>query len=553
MILTVVMLVTMCIVPAEAEPSVETGSPEERLVAMYENYMSVVRPKNRAAVEEVVDEIIEVANGINGDSFEEIMAELMAYSEDTSTKLYAARKKATKGNYILKDNNYYVAIGGNTTYGIGIGRREKSYADLLKEDLGFKTKVLSEENLNASNIVDFINSNSAEISKATLITYQLDASSFIMSLFDDGKPDWNACLYNNFALAIQYITDQTVEIIKRDWTNHGAHLNAEIIANEVNTKIPDKYEDVLESENVTVLSVVERITMIFEFVIQKFTGNEEATLLNLTQGDADVLTLAYSLAEKFVVSIFKYMVKTVRAMETIQDINPDALLVCIGMYNPLQKLTITLEGESIDVTELCSYLIKVLDIYNTTYAFVDGKTVFVDVSDAEANGIDENIALAELSVKSLMGLVQKIVTLNDAMHANADGHKYIYEQIKAAVTIREPGYVEPTPEPTPKPTPVPTAEPTPVPTAVPSATPTAAPTPEPTNPPVSILWGDADNNGDVNSVDAMTVLQYSVEIITDDQINMTASDVDGNGKIDSVDAMLILQFDVGLIENLPVN
>ncbi|MBE7057273.1 MAG: hypothetical protein E7388_07545 [Ruminococcaceae bacterium] len=69
---------------------------------------------------------------------------------------------------------------------------------------------------------------------------------------------------------------------------------------------------------------------------------------------------------------------------------------------------------------------------------------------------------------------------------------------------------------------------------------------------VPVLYGDADGNGVVNSIDAMVVLQYDVELIGEDEIDLIAGDVDGDGVVNSIDAMLILQYDVELITEFPV-
>ena len=61
--------------------------------------------------------------------------------------------------------------------------------------------------------------------------------------------------------------------------------------------------------------------------------------------------------------------------------------------------------------------------------------------------------------------------------------------------------------------------------------------------------GDVDRNGDVNSIDAMLVLQLSAGLIgTLPQFEL--QDVNGDGAVDSQDALLILQFVAGLVESL---
>lgn len=55
--------------------------------------------------------------------------------------------------------------------------------------------------------------------------------------------------------------------------------------------------------------------------------------------------------------------------------------------------------------------------------------------------------------------------------------------------------------------------------------------------------GDADDDGSVNIMDALAILQYDVgwEVT----INISNSDVDASGAVDIMDALAILQYDVG--------
>ena len=59
--------------------------------------------------------------------------------------------------------------------------------------------------------------------------------------------------------------------------------------------------------------------------------------------------------------------------------------------------------------------------------------------------------------------------------------------------------------------------------------------------------GDVDNDGKINSSDALLVLQHSVEMITLKDSALLAADVDKDGRILSSDALLILQHSVGMI------
>lgn len=100
-------------------------------------------------------------------------------------------------------------------------------------------------------------------------------------------------------------------------------------------------------------------------------------------------------------------------------------------------------------------------------------------------------------------------------------------------------------------TPLPTNTPPPTATDTPRPTDTASPTSTPTPTGPLTLFGDANCNGSVDSIDAALVLQYGAGLI-DWLVCQGAADVNENGTVDSIDAALILQFSAGLIPGLPV-
>lgn len=61
--------------------------------------------------------------------------------------------------------------------------------------------------------------------------------------------------------------------------------------------------------------------------------------------------------------------------------------------------------------------------------------------------------------------------------------------------------------------------------------------------------GDVDNNGKINAIDAMMVLQYSVDKITLSNTQMLAANVSGDTKVNGIDAMMILQYSVEKISS----
>jgi hypothetical protein len=72
--------------------------------------------------------------------------------------------------------------------------------------------------------------------------------------------------------------------------------------------------------------------------------------------------------------------------------------------------------------------------------------------------------------------------------------------------------------------------------------------PTPTPVPPSLL-GDVNCDDEINSIDALLILQYVAALIDLEDLDCPENaDVDDDGDIDAIDAALILQYDAGLID-----
>lgn len=64
------------------------------------------------------------------------------------------------------------------------------------------------------------------------------------------------------------------------------------------------------------------------------------------------------------------------------------------------------------------------------------------------------------------------------------------------------------------------------------------------------MFGDVDGSGDINSADALYMLQISVGLVDETKDNLLSGDLNINGTVTSADALLVLQKSVGLPINL---
>ena len=81
-----------------------------------------------------------------------------------------------------------------------------------------------------------------------------------------------------------------------------------------------------------------------------------------------------------------------------------------------------------------------------------------------------------------------------------------------------------------------------------TAPPTATRTPTPAT---AKPLGDVNDDGAVNSLDALLILQLTADLL-DELLNPASSDVDDDGDTDSIDALIVLQVDAGLLDLMAV-
>ncbi len=67
--------------------------------------------------------------------------------------------------------------------------------------------------------------------------------------------------------------------------------------------------------------------------------------------------------------------------------------------------------------------------------------------------------------------------------------------------------------------------------------------------PDAVLLGDANDDGEINYLDAMLIAQYYVGDIADEDLNLSAADVNGDGEVNYLDAMMVAQYYVGDIDS----
>jgi len=351
--------------------------------------------KALAALEQAVTDLIKTAQNEADQLLQAMLDELKALAEATVAEFEAALYEATHISMSIYDDQYYVSLGGATANGAGVGRTDKIYSDLVVEALeaegiDVEFKDLTKADLAYDGLVDYVKANAAEIAKATLITYNMDASGFLMSLFGN-DPDWSA-----------YFDEAEVKAAIEE-------IQAEVLA------LQSKLAAELDAEALAALAQA-----------------EDDVLAALTeQIDLDTAKEIAPYAEKLLYAAVSYAVETAKALEAIQTINPEAEIMLVGMYNPLAGTTVTVKGEVINLGEIVEYAMEATDLYHLIYAVANDKVAFVDVSETTVDGLGNlNVDDPKTMINSLAAA---LMNASAKISANAAGHAYIAEQIIGAI------------------------------------------------------------------------------------------------------------------------
>jgi len=350
--------------------------------------------------------------------------------------------------YEVTDDSYYVALGDSTVAG-------KSYAGKVKSELGLADKQfrnLGMKGMSAKELFDVLETNKADIEKADLITLGFGNGQFIEYMGD-------------------FMTGSNEEEI--DWTEY----------------IDEKYAQKIDAA----------------------LAEYRASFLE-TGMDEEIVDMMLTAVESYAYAYVSFACNYPEAVNKIREMNPDAAVVVVGMYNTLEGMVIKQDDMELPIGEYIEYIVKLTNLHYKTYVLMTENAVYVDAPDVET--------VKTYGTVNVLGLVN-ILVKPSGMYPSDKGHEYIKDQIIGAMKPVTPD------EPEEPDTPVIPEEP-------------------------KGLWGDANGDGIVDSTDAMLVCQYDAWMIDETEIDTDVCDVNGDGIVDSTDAMLICQYDAWMIDKFPV-
>ena len=381
---------------------------------------------------------IEAAKGNVKDS-SELIASLL---EKAYQAIKEAQYDATHADYYKHPTgNYYVALGGKTVGGAGLTKgKESPYPSLVANALKIDSKEYSYNELTVINGVGYIKEYAEEIAAADLITYQLDADVMSLTKAMTGDGDMSAYVDADTMALAQKLQTKLEEILDANWKVLAKTKTLEakaMLKKAVNESISEVCADLDITLDAKYTKALDKqldkvIDMIIEKLVEVATDLETQKTAALSGVMANKEMVKKYLNRAAYVAV-AYAVETVKVSETIRVINPDAEILMVGMYNPLQGVSVKVGEDVINVGELFDYVIAASNIYCTAYAAVSNTVSFVAVPDTAIGLKEQTIDVADMST-----IISKVVALagNDT-YATADGHKYIADQIIKALNVTE--------------------------------------------------------------------------------------------------------------------
>ena len=331
----------------------------------------------------------------------------------------SAYEDAITGTYEISDDSYYLALGDSTTNGFGM-----SGLSLINSRKTYSYKLAQELGLNVNTQYKLL-SNDA---------FRYDDVRYILD--DTYEPD---------AYSLDVV--KRVESLRTTYTEEIAKADLITVGYGFNNVYKFLFEQVLNVLGRTALYEMNWLNLVGEeglpYVEQVLTeinnsmlDNESiqsvATSLGATSEDMTALV------ESFLYGYVGYSRNFYEVINKIHEINPEAEVVIVGLYNPLEGMTY----EDMGIGEYINYLVSASDLQYTLGAMLAPNTTFVSAGDVET--ILESKATSGGNAESSFISYLLNLLINDAkeLHASDVGHTYIKDQILSAITITKHGWAD---------------------------------------------------------------------------------------------------------------
>ena len=214
--------------------------------------------------------------------------------------------------------------------------------------------------------------------------------------------------------------------------------------------------------------------------------------------EGEYADMANAVIESYAYSAILYATELPQLINEINAINPDALVIIVGMYNPMSDAVIALdENVTMDIGEYIDYLVQGVAVHGLAYSILTGNSIYVDAPAVQTVNTDTELGIFDLMLMIMNGF--------EALYPNAAGDDYIAAEIADALNIT---YVK------------------------------------------SVLYGDVNLDGIVDQSDVALLFAYVLNTETLNEQQLANADVNFDGAVDQSDLTKLFSYVLGQIESL---
>ncbi len=364
--------------------------------------------------------------------------------------LYALEK------YGPQDSNYYEITEESFLVGLGDGTAtSEQYTDYITQfakqnRLDYKN--LAQNGLLIQNAGDILAENYADIAKADLITVGFGnitlleealSSAISTAIYGPQEYDWEALVT---AQGVVYVED--------------------------------------------VLTMVRE-----ELFASGMSGEFTYNLGGLISIKIDITDFIMSFIENYAYNALIYAYTMPEYVNAVRQINPDATILVVGMYNPFKGRSLEFEGKTLPIGDILDTVVDFATLHSKVYSSLTEKVIFVEAPEVENVNKGPSMGIVEFA---------GAILAKHGLYPNEAGHTYIKDQLVNALEINN----------------------------------------------LTTLFGDANLDGRLNILDATEIQRSLAEQCTLNVEQKKLADVDHDGKVTVLDATRIQCYLAELIDKL---
>ena len=154
------------------------------------------------------------------------------------------------------------------------------------------------------------------------------------------------------------------------------------------------------------------------------TASENSRLLGIT--GADLLAAAL---KSYADGCASYATRLEDIVTRIRELNDDAAVLVVGMYDPLENITVTLDGIEVDLSGLLDELVETVNLYAASYCSTSKDATYVNAPKVETVWAAEGTPVQAENQQLLYSLLRDGTRLDPS----EAGHSYIRDQILGSI------------------------------------------------------------------------------------------------------------------------